>query len=176
LKLIAAKREIVLSGPPDLEAGQRVARATCFVCHRFYGEGAEVGPDLTGVGRSSLDALLRNVIVPNEVVGHGYENTEIELKDGTVLSGRVVEDTPSRIKLVASGPVEHLVARADLAMDDGKPRIHTSALSLMPEGLEQLPDADFRNLIWYLLNPPQDGRPLTAERYRELIGTEPPPL
>jgi hypothetical protein len=40
----------------------------------------------------------------------------------------------------------------------------------MPEGLEQMPDADFRNLIWYILAPPQDGKPLTPERRRELIG------
>ena len=38
----------------------------------------------------------------------------------------------------------------------------------MPEGLEQMPDADFRNLIWYLLAPPQEG-PLTKEK-REKLG------
>jgi hypothetical protein len=26
----------------------------------------------------------------------------------------------------------------------------------MPEGLEQMPDADFRNLILYILHPPQE--------------------
>ena len=44
----------------------------------------------------------------------------------------------------------------------------------MPEGLEQMPDADFRNMIWYILNPPQDKKPLTPERYRELIGQDKP--
>jgi hypothetical protein len=28
----------------------------------------------------------------------------------------------------------------------------------MPEGLEQMPDADFRNLILYILNPPQQQK------------------
>jgi putative membrane-bound dehydrogenase-like protein len=166
LKLIADKRRVVLSGPIDLEAGHEVARKTCLVCHKFHGEGAEVGPDLTGVGRSTLDALLHNVINPNEVVGKGYENVEIETRDGRSVSGRLVEDTDTRVKLLSSGPKEEVIARGDIA---GR---RLSELSVMPEGLEQLPDADFRNLIWYILNPPQDNRPLTPERRRELIGEE----
>ncbi len=157
LKLIAAKKQVVLNGPVDLQAGHELAAKTCFVCHKLYGEGAEVGPDLTGVGRSSLDALLANVIDPNQVVGKGYENTEVETKDGRTLNGRIVEDTDTRLKLLASGPREEVVAKSDIAT------IRTTDLSLMPEGLEQLPDADFRNLIWYILNPPQESRPLQLE-------------
>src|SRR6185295_6324309 len=100
-------------------------------------EGADVGPDLTGVGRSTLDALLHNVIDPNEVIGNGYQNTEVELKDGRTLNGRIIEDTATRLKLIASGPVEHIIARDDIALENGKPRIRMSELSLMPEGLEQ---------------------------------------
>ena len=28
----------------------------------------------------------------------------------------------------------------------------------MPEGLEQMPDADFRNLMLFILNPPQERK------------------
>jgi len=166
LKLIAEKKRVVLSGEPDVKAGREVAKKTCFVCHKFHGEGAEIGPDLTGVGRSTLDALLANVIDPNQIVGKGYENTEVETKDGRSLSGRVVEDTDVRVKLVSSGPKEEVIAKSDIA------RIHTSELSVMPEGLEQMPDADFRNLIWYILNPPEDNRPWTPALRKELIGDE----
>lgn len=172
LKLIAEKRKVVLAAQPDLKAGHEVALRVCLVCHKLYGEGADVGPDLTGVGRSTLDALLHNVIDPNEVIGNGFESTEVELKDGRVLNGRIVEDSPTRLKLIASGPTEHFIARSDIAMANGKPSIRTSELSLMPEGLEQMPDADFRNLIWYLLNPPEDNRPMTPQLWRELTGQE----
>jgi len=172
LKLIAEKRKVVLAAQPDLKAGHEVALRACLVCHKLYGEGADVGPDLTGVGRSTLDALLHNVIDPNEVIGNGFESTEVELKDGRVLNGRIVEDSPTRLKLIASGPTEHFIARSDIAMANGKPSIRTSELSLMPEGLEQMPDADFRNLIWYLLNPPEDNRPMTPQLWRELTGQE----
>ena len=150
-KLIEDKKEMILGGgAPDLRAGHELVKKTCLVCHKLYGEGAEVGPDLTGVGRSSLDALLANVIDPNQVVGKGYENVEIETKDGRNVSGRMVEDTETRVKLLASGPKEEVIARSDIAS------LRVSELSVMPEGLEQMTDADFRNLILYVLHPPQE--------------------
>jgi putative heme-binding domain-containing protein len=172
LKLIAEKRAVALATQGDAQNGHEVAKRVCFVCHKLYGEGADVGPDLTGVGRSTLDALLHNTIDPNEVVGNGYGTTEVELKDGRSVSGRIVEDTPSRLRLVASGPMEHTIARSEIAEANGKPAIRTSELSLMPEGLEQMPDKDFRDLIWYLLNPPGDNRPWSPALRRELLGEE----
>jgi putative heme-binding domain-containing protein len=172
LKLVADKRRVVLAGEGDVRNGYEVAKRTCFVCHKLHGEGADVGPDLTGVGRSTLDALLHNIIDPNEVVGNGYGTTEVELKDGTSVSGRIVEDTPTRLRLVASGPTEHVIARSDVALEAGRPKIRTSELSLMPEGLEAIPEKDFRDLIWYLLNPPPDNRPWTPALRKELLGNE----
>jgi len=39
----------------------------------------------------------------------------------------------------------------------------------MPDGLVQVPDEDFRDLVWFILSPPQEGA-LTPERRRALIG------
>ncbi len=164
LKLIAEKRRVVVAGPVDLAAGREVARKTCLVCHKFHGEGAEVGPDLTGVGRSSLDALLHNVVNPNEIIGQGYENVVVETKDDRTIAGRMVENNDSRVRLALSGPAEEIVAKSNVKS------LTVTENSVMPEGLEQMPDADFRNLIWYILAPPQDGKPLTEERRREFIG------
>jgi len=150
-KIIAEKKKMILSGgAPDLAAGHEIAKRTCLVCHKLYDEGAEVGPDLTGVGRASLDALLVNVIDPNLVIGKGYENVQIETKDGRSVSGRLVENTDTRVKLLAAGPKEELVAKSDVAS------LRVSELSVMPEGLEQMPEQDFRNLILYVLHPPQE--------------------
>lgn len=151
-KLISEKKEMILrGGPPDMAAGYALAQKTCFTCHKLHGEGADVGPDLTGSGRASLDALLANVIDPNQIVGKGYESVEVETKDGRSVTGRLVEDTASHVKLLAAGPKEQVIARSDIE------RLQVGELSVMPEGLEQMPDADFRNLIGYLLNalPPE---------------------
>jgi len=165
-KLIHEKRHIVRDGHPDLVHGHEVAKKTCFICHKLYGEGADVGPDLTGVGRSSLDALLANVIDPNQVVGKGYENVEVETKDGRSVSGRMVENDATHIKLLSAGPKEEIVSKSDVES------MRISQLSVMPEGLEQMPDNDFRDLIWYILNPPGDNRPLTPELKKELSAQE----
>jgi putative heme-binding domain-containing protein len=167
LKLIAEKRKVVLSGEPDLEAGREVARQACLVCHKLHDQGGEVGPDLTGVGRSSLDALLANIIDPNQIIGKGYEHVEVETKEGRVVGGRLVEETDSRVKLFMAGPSEEVIAKSDIE------RMQVSEFSVMPEGLEQIPDDDFRNMVWYILNPPEDNRPMTPELRRELIGGEP---
>ncbi len=158
VKLIKEKRREVLSGTPNIEHGHELAKKTCFVCHKLYNEGAEVGPDLTGVGRSTLDALLANVIDPNQVIGKGYENVMVETKDGRSISGRMIENSDSQIKLLAIGPVETVVAKSDIAS------MKVSELSVMPEGLEQMPDDDFRDLIWFILNPPQEGALTPAKR------------
>jgi putative membrane-bound dehydrogenase-like protein len=149
-KIIEARKQFILSeGDPDLRAGYELAKKHCFVCHKLNGEGADVGPDLTGSGRSTLDALLANVIDPNQIIGKGYENVEVETKDGRSVSGRLVEDTASHVKLLASGPKEEVVAKSNIA------QMRVSELSVMPEGLEQMPDADFRNMILFILNPPE---------------------
>ncbi|MBN8246015.1 MAG: HEAT repeat domain-containing protein [Verrucomicrobia bacterium] len=164
VKLIADKRKVVVDGPVDLAAGQEIARKTCLVCHKLHGEGADVGPDLTGVGRSSLEALLHNVVHPNEIIGEGYENVEVETYDGRQLSGRLVENNDLRVRLLNAGPAETVIPKSEIR------QMHATENSMMPEGLEQMPDSDFRNLIWYILAPPQDGQPLNEERRRLLIG------
>jgi hypothetical protein len=68
------------------------------------------------------------------------------------VSGRLVEDTDTHIKLLSSGPKEEVVAKSDID------RTRVSELSVMPEGLEQMPDADFRNLILYIMNPPPEQK------------------
>jgi putative membrane-bound dehydrogenase-like protein len=157
LPIIAAKKRMILgtAGQPDLKAGHEVAKKTCFTCHKLHGEGADIGPDLTGVGRSSLDALLANIIDPNQIIGAGYEMVEITTKDDRSVSGRMVENTDTRVRLLSAGPKEDVVAKSDIA------KLRVSELSVMPEGLEQMPDADFRNLIAYLLNPPGDKAPFS---------------
>lgn len=147
-KLIAEKKQMILrEGPVDFAAGHALAKTTCLNCHKLNGEGAEVGPDLTGVGRANLDALLANIVDPNQIIGKGYENVLIETKDERSVSGRLVEDTPTHVKLLTAGPREEIIARDQITT------LQVSEFSVMPEGLEQMPDADFRNLVHFLLNP-----------------------
>jgi hypothetical protein len=75
----------------------------------------------------------------------------------------MVENSDTQVKLLAAGPTENVVAKSDIES------MRTSELSVMPEGLEQMPEEDFRDLIWFILNPPQEGA-LTKEKRRALSG------
>jgi putative membrane-bound dehydrogenase-like protein len=166
--LIVAKKQACLTGEPDLANGKLLFTATCMVCHEFHGGGQKVGPDLIGSGRSNLDALLANVIDPNQIIGNGYENFTVSTKDGRTLAGRIVEDTPGHVKLLGAGGAAQVVPRDHIAT------LTNTKQSLMPMGFGGLPDAAFRDLIWYILAPPEEG-PLTAEKKKLLIqGVEVP--
>ena len=168
LKIIAAKKKMTLANlaAPDIKAGHEMAKALCLTCHKLHGEGAEVGPDLTGVGRSSIDALLANIIDPNQIIGAGYELVEIQTKDDRDISGRMIENSDIRVRLLALGGAEAVIAKSDIKT------LRIRDVSVMPEGLENLPDDAFANLIWFLLNPPKDNRPWTPALRKELLGDE----
>ncbi|MBL9179422.1 MAG: c-type cytochrome [Verrucomicrobiaceae bacterium] len=160
--LIAQKKQACLTGEPDLANGKLLFTATCMVCHEFHGGGQKVGPDLIGSGRSNLDALLANVIDPNQIIGNGYENISVSTKDGRTLAGRVVEDTPGHVKLLGAGGAAQIVPRDQIAS------LTNTKQSLMPVGFGNLPDTAFRDMMWYILAPPEEG-PLTKEKKELLI-------
>ncbi|MHB1081601.1 MAG: PVC-type heme-binding CxxCH protein [Prosthecobacter sp.] len=160
--LIAQKKQACLTGEPDLANGKLIFTSTCMVCHEFHGGGQKIGPDLIGSGRSNLDAILANVIDPNQIIGNGYENFTVSTKDGRTLAGRVVEDTPTHVKLLGAGGAAQIVPRDQVAT------LTNTKQSLMPMGFGNLPDTAFRDLVWYILAPPEEG-PLTKAKKDLLI-------
>ena len=160
--LIAAKRKAMIEGEPDMALGKVLFQAVCATCHKFHGGGQEVGPELIGSGRSNLDALLANVIDPNQIIGNGYQNFLITTKDGRTLGGRIVEDTPTQVTLLGIGGSREVVPAGDVAKRED------TGLSLMPMGFGALPDDQLRSLIWYILAPPEEG-PLTKSKKDEMI-------
>ena len=51
---------------------------TCQQCHKLYGEGGAIGPDLTGSNRSDLDYLLSNLIDPSAEVGRDFRMSVVQ--------------------------------------------------------------------------------------------------
>ena len=46
--------------PGDAERGIAAFKKVCAQCHKLYGEGAEVGPDISRNGRNNWEQLLHN--------------------------------------------------------------------------------------------------------------------
>jgi putative heme-binding domain-containing protein len=151
VKIVEQFRQLVKTGSGDTSAGWKVFDAKCGQCHTIYGKGGQVGPDLTGVGRETLDAVLTNVIDPNLVIGKPYYVHVARTKKGTVFSGLLIEETPARVVL-RDGTKTEIIARDDLD------KMVVQNISMMPEGLEKtMTEQEFRDLVAFLLTkaPPQ---------------------
>jgi putative heme-binding domain-containing protein len=151
VKIVERYRQVVKDHPGDALAGQAVFTSKCGQCHTIYGQGGQVGPDLTGVGRDTLDAILTNVIDPNLVIGKPYYVNVARTKKGDVFSGLLVEETESRIVL-KDGTKTEAIERSNLD------RLVVQNISMMPEGLEQtMTEREFSDLVSFLLTrePPQ---------------------
>jgi putative heme-binding domain-containing protein len=137
----------------DKGNGRALFNLACASCHRLYGQGGEVGPDLTGAGRDNLDYLLDNIVNPGGVVSADYRMSVVELKDGRVLNAVITARTDRTLTLQTM--TEKLtVERGDVA------KLDESALSLMPEGLlESLTPEQRRDLLAYLMHPTQVALP-----------------
>jgi putative heme-binding domain-containing protein len=152
-EFIRRTRELLAANPGDPHAGQAVFEKSCAQCHKIYGAGHDVGPDLTNNGRNSWDQLLSNVLDPNLVIGAAYETHTVVTDDGRVLTGLLIEDSPQRMVLKLQGAKLEAVPRDEIEQSEKSP------LSLMPEELEkQLTPAELADLFAYLAldRPPSD--------------------
>jgi putative membrane-bound dehydrogenase-like protein len=113
----------------DLAKGKMLYTATCGQCHKLFGEGQNVGPDITGSNRADLNYLLENVLDPNAVIGKAYQLNLFTMKDGRVMSGVIKDENPATVKIAMMGGVEFTLPQADIAKRE------VSKLSTMPEGL-----------------------------------------
>jgi len=131
------------SGSPVL--GRTVFRTTCASCHMLFGEGGQIGPDLTSHDRADPRALLVHVVNPSATIREGYETTVIVTDEGRTLSGFVVEEDPGLVLLRTADGRTVSVPRDSI--DD----LHRSPVSIMPAGLlRPLDDQQVRDLFAYL--------------------------
>lgn len=128
----------------NLSNGRVMFNRVCASCHKLYGEGGELGPDLTGSDRKNLHYVLSNVIDPNAEIPNDYRTAIIRMKDNRVLIGVVRSREPKRITVVTPSEVIFLPKR-DVA------KIDAQNYSIMPEGLIRVfKDQELRDLISYL--------------------------
>ncbi|MDB5345092.1 MAG: rane-bound dehydrogenase domain protein [Schlesneria sp.] len=128
---IAEMKSLIRKSPGDEAAGEKAFKKVCAQCHKIYGEGAEVGPDISRNGRNDFTQLLSNVFDPSLVIGAGYRSYTVITNGGRVLNGLLAEDSPQRIVLKVQGGKQEVIARSDID------EFNVSEISLMPEQLEK---------------------------------------
>ncbi|HZN64381.1 MAG TPA: PVC-type heme-binding CxxCH protein [Tepidisphaeraceae bacterium] len=127
----------------DVSVGKTSFEKNCAVCHSFEGTGGKVGPDLTGIGARPKNELLAEMIDPNRSVEGTYRQWVVQTKD-EVLNGRLLSESRTSIELIDSTGKTHTIERENIK------RLKASELSVMPEGFEQLPQAEVAGILEYL--------------------------
>lgn len=127
------------------ERGHELFKQSCYVCHRFKGEGMEVGPDLGMVADKPTDWLITAIFDPNAAMEDRFKTQTLKLKSGVEMAGIISAETANNIVLRLPGGVDFPVLRDDIE------RQQATARSLMPDGLEAaLKPQDVADLIAYL--------------------------
>ena len=120
-------------------------------CHTIYGQAGNVGPDLTGVGRENLDAILTNLLDPSLVIGAPYYVYVAQTKDGDTISGLLVENSDKQV-ILRDQTKQTVIPKADLK------KLSVQNISMMPEALEKtMTEQEFIDLVAFLLTPAAEG-------------------
>ncbi len=137
----------------DRSQGRVVFNTVCGVCHKLYGEGGSIGPDLTGAGRDNIDYLLENMADPSAIVAADFRMSVVNLKDGRTLNG-IIGGRTDRTLTIQTMTEKLSLERGDVQS------VHDSQLSLMPEGLlDAMNETQVRDLIAYLMSRAQVALP-----------------
>ncbi len=147
--MVAAKKEAIaklapiVEQPGNPETGKALFTATCAICHKFDGAGADIGPGLTGMGSHGAGELLGAIVDPNAEVDPSFVTWNIEAKDGQIYSGVITAENPSSITL------KSLAGLQEVKTANIKSRVNTGR-SLMPEGFDGLGGEPLRDIIAYM--------------------------
>ncbi|MCA9065609.1 MAG: c-type cytochrome, partial [Planctomycetaceae bacterium] len=129
----------------NLESGAELFKKSCATCHKLYGEGKTIAPDLTGANRSNLEYLLMNIIDPSAVVPKQFTTSVLAMKNGRVITGVIVSQTEQTM-VVQTDKEQLTLDRAEIE------EFNNSGKSLMPDGLlDPLTPAQVRDLFGFLM-------------------------
>ncbi len=132
------------SGSGDAEKGKQLFTSACATCHRFNGNGMEIGPVLDGIGVHGTHEMLVHIIDPSRVVDNEHRTWNIALKNGSFAVGLIARENDRSLQLKQAGGIAQEIAIADIKTRQEVPQ------SLMPEGFEALGADGLRNLFAYL--------------------------
>jgi putative heme-binding domain-containing protein len=146
---ILAVTQILAKGASDAARGKPLVAKHCLTCHQLFGEGVQIGPELTAADRKNLEVLLPNIIDPSAVIREGYQQYIVASVDGRILSGLLAENTADKVTILDAKGVRTTLRKTEI---ESMTRAETS---LMPEGiLDTLADQELRDLFAYLRSEP----------------------
>lgn len=130
-KQVYDRYQAVLVMDGDAKRGRDVFKKNCATCHRVAGIGVDVGPDIADTRTKTENALLTDILIPNQAIDNNYVNYVVTTKSGKTLTGLLAADSGSSITLKRAEGQTDVVLRADIDT------LESTGVSLMPDGLEK---------------------------------------
>jgi putative membrane-bound dehydrogenase-like protein len=147
------------AGRGDLASGKTLFTKHCGTCHKLFGEGNQIGPELTHANRKNTDELLSTIVSPSAVIRKEFLSFVVQTTDGRVLTGLLTEQSPSSVTLLGAKNERTVIER------DKIDAINESPTSLMPENLlSPLKPQEVRDLFSYLQSEATTTSPSPAGR------------
>jgi len=144
----------VRSGGGNPYAGRKLFNMSCALCHKLFGQGAQIGPDLTPYKRDDLETMLLNIVNPSAEIREGYETYLVNTRDGRTLSGFLADKDNRVVVLRGLDGVNQVLPQDEIK------EMKSTGTSLMPQGLlAALSEQQLRDLFAYL----QSAQPLVGE-------------
>jgi putative heme-binding domain-containing protein len=141
------------AGPGNNKAGKEIFTNTCARCHKLFGEGGAIGPDLTGYERDKAAYWIENIVDPSAVIREEYTTFIVETTDGRRLSGIIAGQDKQTVTLKTAEGEEKHVARERID------KMTASPVSIMPEDqMRALTDQQVRDLFAYLMSKGAEAR------------------
>ncbi|MEN3943702.1 PVC-type heme-binding CxxCH protein [Prosthecobacter sp. SYSU 5D2] len=163
----------------DAARGEKVYRRQqllCQTCHAIGDAGGVLGPNLVSIGGSApVDYLIESLLEPSKKIKEGYHMIIIGLKDGSIVSGGLVQDGGEEV--IIRDPANQLqkVPKAQIASRQMSPA------SMMPPGLtSSLREDEFVDLVRFMSELGREGyykiKPNRYVRTWRVMGEMPPDL
>ncbi|MGC6458084.1 MAG: heme-binding protein [Akkermansiaceae bacterium] len=136
----------------DFKNGKKMFSAgLCIACHRFSGEGGYSGPDLGSVGnRFSIRDMLVAICEPSASISEQYQASDITLKDGSTLYGRLIYKNEKEIAVAPNAlNFSEIIKKPMTEVSKIAPSQRSMMLPGMINGLNK---EELKDLIAYLIS------------------------
>ncbi len=145
---VVTKYQAALELAGDTIKGAALFSRDCAGCHQVRGQGARVGPELSGVGSRPKAALLSDILNPSKEVSPDFVNYVVVTSRGQIYTGLLAADTATAIRLRRIQGAEDEILRTQIE------ELRPNGKSLMPDGFEEkLSPQDLAHLLEFLQRP-----------------------
>jgi cytochrome c oxidase cbb3-type subunit III len=146
IRVLASGLPQTVKGIPSQGEKLFFGKAGCSVCHMVAGKGGFIASDLSQFAKTHDAGEMHNVILrPGQVLGSRGQLVNVEMRDGSRLSGVIRNEDNFSLQLLSADGAFHLLMKHDIL------KLTPESSSLMPPDYgEKLTAREIEDVIAYL--------------------------